>query len=462
MNLCVQFLIVIIIIIYVIYLSRYGTVIEENFDSNPEPGPILEADPNGMETKPILPGHGLRHPEKDIVSSTINDYLGNPENAGPIYSDPATIVKLKRTIRADNSRENQAKLAYNDVAAYRPGGIHPFNISASIISQTQSESPVYNADIFDNSYYSLWESDQDKELSVITKRADDIVKTGANCIDFKNVNQCMSVCSNSPNCVGFYIDEPGVRGATGARPGKCCMMVNPPYAANRHSYDRLPNDLDTHSLRTINKLIERDRETSGKLVFDYIRTDSQNGTYKTDITREQCRNICPKCIMGRCPENYRCTNMNADPRYNFTCLITNEDRYNENKPGYQFDSPAVPYLDVKYQLNEYAGFNSNTEYPILRIPESERYYLADRILPTHDELQSAFTSYDENHVGPLTYHASFNRDFNVQQESMNPDQIGIRGGNDPIGITSNFRRGPYYSTNRTVPNVKSNSVKYRT
>jgi hypothetical protein len=75
----------------------------------------------------------------------------------------------------------------------------------------------------------------------------------------------------------------------------------------------------------------------------------------------------------------------------------------------------------------------------------------DRTLPTHDELQSAFTAFDENHAGPWTFHPSFNRNFNPQLESSNPDQIGTRGGNDPIGINSFWARGPYYPTNRTVP-----------
>src|SRR5579863_9401934 len=156
MNLCGQLFIVIIMIIIIICLAK--TDMKEEFDV------ILPADPNGMEVKPIFSGpnemrsdrqggpnemrsdrqggpnemrsdrqgglgdtrsdgqggHGLRHPERGIVSSTINDYLGKPENAGVDYADPSTIAKLKRTIRADDSRENQTKLAYNDVAAYRP------------------------------------------------------------------------------------------------------------------------------------------------------------------------------------------------------------------------------------------------------------------------------------------------------------------------------------------------------
>lgn len=379
-------LITTLVISTILYLNqpRCGIVIVkssstvENFDSLPQPPIILPADPFGMEINPILSG-------------PISD---------PVYVnfDSETISKLKRTIRADNSRETQTKLAYNDVAAYKPGGVHPFNISDAIISQTQVEDPVYNADMFHNSYYSLWDADQKRESELVLNRADEIVKTGANCINFKNVNQCMSVCSNSPNCTGFYIDE------SSPQSNKCCMMVNPPYAANRHAYNRPVNNLDTNSLRTVNKLIQRDRETDGKLIFDYIRTDGQNGTYKSDLTRSECKNICPKCIMGRCPENYRCTNMASDPRYNYSCLITNEDRYDENKPGQNFDSNIVPYLDEKYGLDEYAGYNPTVERPRLKVPESERYYLADGIIPTRDELQSAFTVYDEEHVGPEVSH----------------------------------------------------------
>jgi hypothetical protein len=459
MNLCAQFLIFLIIIIYVLYLAHSST--KEGFGPSSQPPGILPDNPDGMEVQPlgmtgqVLPGHGLRHPQRGVVSSMINDYLGNPENAGPIYSDPYTIRKLKQTIRADGSRETATKIAYNDIGAYRPGGVHPFNESGAIVSQTQAESPVYNADMFENPYYQLWEQEQNDELIRIADRENEMSKKEATCVNFKNVNQCMSVCSNSPDCVGFYVDKPASPGSTGTpiQPGKCCMLLTPPYAMNRHSYNRPPFSLDSYGLRTMSKLVKRDRETNGKLVFDYIRSDGQNGTYKVALTREQCKDICPKCIMGRCPIDYRCTNMTADPRYNEACIITNEDRYDENNPNLQFDSPYVPYLDATYQLDEYAGYDPNVEYPVLSVPETERYYLDDRILPTYDELQSAYRAFDENHVGPWTYHASFNRDYDPYLASSDVDQLGTRGGNDPIGINSQFARGPYYPTNRTVPHV---------
>lgn len=435
----IMILITVLIIIVILYLttpSKSIVIIKssstvENFDSLPQPPIILPANPSGMEISPIA-----------------SEAYPNPLYAGP---DSETIAKLKRTIQADNSRETQTKLAYNDVSAYKPGGFHPYNISNAIISQNQSEDPVTNADQFHNSYYSLWDDNQKSKSALVSNRADEIVDMNATCVNFKNVNQCMSVCSASPNCKGFYIDKTGVE-------NKCCMMINPLYNTNRHSYDKLPNNINTYGLRTINKEIEQDGQDGpdGKLVFEYIRKNDQNSTYKTDLTRAQCKNICPKCIMGRCPENYRCANMIADPRYNYSCMITNEDRYDENKPGQNFDSNLVPYLDDKYGLDEYAGYNPNVERQVSKVPESERYYLADGIIPTNDESQSAFTTYDEEHIGPRVSHPVFDKNYDLQKASKSVDQIGIRGGNDPVGIMSNYRRGPYYPTNRTIPRVNPN------
>ena len=473
MKLCVQLAIIfaLIALIFNYFLmpsssSRINPLLGQGFQPKPQIREYFEGDSKAsVSAAALAPGHGHRHPQKDIVSSMINDYLGNPETAGPgAYTDPVTIAKLKRTMDVPKGQgwiesgqmptETNTKVAYNDVAAYRPGGVHPFNISAKIISQTWATDPVVNADSFHNSYYDLWESDQRRESDLVGKKTEEIVRSKQNCVNFRNVNQCMSVCSGTPNCVGFYIDEP----PDGIRPGTCCMEVNPTYAANRHDYTRFPNELSMLGSRTIDKLIDRNKKTAGKLVFDYIRTDKGNGVYKADVTKQQCKNICPKCILGRCPENYRCTNLLSDPRYNHSCLIANEDRYDETKPGLQFDSPAVPYLDVKYQLNEYAAYERGNPPPILTVPETERYYLYDRILPTADELQSAFVAFDENHIGPYTFNSSFDKKYNVQLASQNLDELGTRGGNDPIGIASTHRRGPYYPTHRDVPTAMPSNI----
>ena len=432
----------VIVIIFLIIIICYWTTSAsvENFNTLPLPRLVIAQDPNGMETKCI----------DSIINSTPDlRYVTIDENgATKIIADPETIAKLKETILTNCSRSSKTMVAYNDMAAYRPGGVRPFNISDSIISQTQATDPVYNADMFHNSYYDLWEQDLKATRDEVRDKTADILRSDATCVDFTNINQCMSVCSNSPNCKSFYINS--VRDPkTGQGKNTCCMLVYPPYAANRHSYDGLPDNIDQFSFRTIGKLIKRDNLIDGKMVFDHVRNDGGNRTYKVDLDRQTCKSLCPKCIMGRCPDNYRCTNMTADPRYNQACLITNEDSYNE-KTGRTFDGPEIPYLDDRYQLNEYAGYDSHT-YPIFNIPESERYNLTDRVLPTFESDNNFFSKYNVHKVGPATYHPTFNKNYNVKHESQNPAEIDIRGHNDPTNIEAHTRAGPYYKTNRVVP-----------
>lgn len=392
------------------------------------------------------PGHGLRHPEKDAVSSMINSYLGNPQNAGPnAYSDPKTIANLKNEILPKGyyqSQSDQIKVAYNDVAAYRPGGYQPFNISDGLVSETIATDPVYNSDMFHNNYYSLWKQDVDDYKGKVTARAKDIISSGKNCLNFNNVNQCMSECTKTNTCTGFYVDS--VPNSSTKTPGKCCMMLNPSITDNKNFTQARPSSLDDAANLAIVKLIRKFQESDGKLVFDFVRMDKDNSMYKTDVPREQCKSMCPKCILGRCPADYRCSNLLADPRYNFSCLIGNNDLYDE-KTGRVFDGPNVPYLDAKYQLNEYAGYNRADSIPNLSVPESERYYLLDRVLPTNDELQSAFVAYDEEHIGPMTLHPHFDKTYDVLEQSNNPQSIEIRGGNNVIG-----------KYNRVVPTSRKN------
>ena len=345
-------------------------------------------------------------------------------------------------MKGNPSQSDQIKIAYNDVAAYRPGGYQPFNISDGLVSETAATDPVFNSDMFHNTYYSLWEQDVEQRKQQISQKASDIVRSGANCLNFQNVNQCMSTCSQRDTCTGFYVDS--APGATAKTPGKCCLLLNPSVTDNRNYTQERPTTLTADANLAIDKLIRKMQESDGKLVFDFVRMDNDNSMYKTDVPREQCKTLCPKCIMGKCPADYKCTNLMADPRYNFSCLIGNNDYYDETA-GRTFDSPKIPYLDAKYQLNEYAGYDRANSVPNLKVPESERYDLFDRLMPTNDELQSAFVAYDEEHIGPLTYHPRFNKSFDVLEESYNPDMLLIRGGNNVIG-----------KYNRTVPVVRKN------
>jgi hypothetical protein len=398
----VQIIIIVLIILIVIYLVNKPSFFEH-----------FELDPASIEMPGIMPtetgyrpGHARRHPDQDVVFTSFNYPVENfetnidnayectkkPDSAWCSALDPETITNLKQTILTDQSRTSKTQVAYNDVASYRPDRIRPFNEAHRRVSMAQADNGNYINDMFDNTFYQLWLSDNQRERDLVANRASDISQSNLMCVDYDKINQCMSVCSNTDHCTGFYIDKPG----------KCCMMVDPPFEANRHSYDKLPDNIDYFSFRDINSLIRRAEETDGKIVFDYVRTDGGNKTYKVDISREECQKLCPKCISGRCPENYRCTNMTADPRYNYTCMITNEDRYDE-KSGHTFDSPDIPCLEDQYGLNEYAGYNDQNDQPVLSIPQTYRLRLDDRIVPSKEDLQRAFARFDANHVGPETY-----------------------------------------------------------
>jgi len=390
MEFAIKIIIIIVLIIGVLYLNKPEPSIREKFQCYEGPScnsPRAEQIPEALTGYYF--GHGRRHPDQDIVWAAINERKYIPGSAPGL--DPDTIAKLDDTILTDISRTSKTELAYNDIGVDRQGSIRPFNDAQSRISEAQADNGRLFADQFDNTFYRLWEADENRERDLVLQRAEEIKKSGLDCIDFKNVNQCMSVCSNTDDCSGFYIDKPN----------RCCMLVDPPYVTNRHSYNKVLNNVDAYGHRTLNALIRRAQETDKKVVFDYIRTDNGNDTYKVDMDRRQCKSLCPKCIIGRCPENYRCTNMSADPRYNYNCLITNEDRYDETT-GNTFDSPQVPYLDDKYGLDEYAGYD-NAAGPVLYFPPSYNIKLDSGIVPSPSDLQSAFAKYDSEHVGPWTY-----------------------------------------------------------
>lgn len=434
----IYFLIAIIFLIVILWIAVNNKSIERfNIDSQsfPLPNLVIQQNPQGMETcfhnkKPHCVRPGLQQ-----------------------LKDPKAIAKLKGTILTNSPRASDTTVAFDDLAAYNPGGIRPYNISDILISQTPATDPVVNADEFYNSYYDLWDQEQKDVREQVRDKTADILDNNATCINFKNINQCMSVCSNSPNCKSFYINSLK-DGRTGQGQNTCCMLIYPPYAANRHSYNGLPDNIDQFSYRTIGKLLKRDGLVEGKMVFDHVRNDGNNRTYKVDLDRKTCKTLCPKCIMGRCPDDYRCTNMTADPRYNQACLITNNDLYDE-RIDRTFDGPDVPYLDARYQLNEYAGYDSNT-YPLLFVPESFRYNLTDHVLPTFEDDENFFQKYDVHQVGPKTQHPVFDKSYNVKRESLNPAEVAVRGGNDPTNMSAYHRVGPYYDTNLVVPRVTSN------
>uniref|UniRef100_A0A6C0LSS0 Uncharacterized protein n=1 Tax=viral metagenome TaxID=1070528 RepID=A0A6C0LSS0_9ZZZZ len=442
MEFYVKILIIIVLICIILYYNQPDKRIRENFEGIPDTEFF-----NYSDMPPVLPpntgyrpGHGLRHPDQDVVWDAINNRKRNDDVSTFEHDlDPEVIAKMKETILTDVSRTSKTEVAYNDAGVYRSDRIRPFNDVHSLISTAEMENGLYLADEFDNTFYSLWETDEQREADRAMKRAEEIEKSKMDCLEFENVNQCMSVCTNTDHCVGFYINSPNT----------CCMLIDPPYVTNRHSYNKLPNNVDAFGRRTLNNLIRRAEATDNKIVFDYIRTDGGNHTYKVDMDRKECKKLCPKCIIGRCPPNYRCTNLTADPRYNYSCLITNEDRYDETT-GQTFDSSSVPYLDEKWGLNEYADFDDDNTRSVLTIPPSNRYKIDDKIVPNRIELDQIFAKYDANHVGPNTYQNDYPKLRGFDDIIDRKDEP-----RDPLlDITNNIYANPRYE-NRTMDKAKT-------
>lgn len=169
------------------------------------------------------------------------------------------------------------------------------------------------------------------------------------CINFKNINQCMATCSRTDGCYNFYVDSPG----------KCCMIINPINKQIRQG--EIPISKNRFAHIVANNKILNNEQAKGKIIFNYYGTENNNGIsndkYVGNLTRSQCKSLCPKCITGRCPEDYRCVDMTADPRYNRSCMITNNNNYDENIGKY-FDDQNIPYMDEIYGLVEYPGYDS--------------------------------------------------------------------------------------------------------
>lgn len=281
------------------------------------------------------------------------------------------------TIISDKLPYTQNQVAANEVLAseiHSPDpSVSAWNDINSRISHAQAKNQNKN---FDNTYYMLWQSDLERQKNSIYGMANQIHDSKLNCVDFNNINQCMSVCSNTDTCSGFYVDSPG----------KCCMLVNPPYVDYRTRHNVPVDNTSEYAFRTLNNMVKQANLTDGKMIFNRTGSDGFNDRYVSNLSRNVCRTFCPKCIMGRCPKDYRCTNLMADPRYNHTCIITNEGRYDENL-GNTFDNVTVPYLDDKHQLNEYAGYNNSIRRLSMKNP-SYKFNLEEGIVSTIDEIAS--------------------------------------------------------------------------
>lgn len=183
-----------------------------------------------------------------------------------------------------------------------------FNDVNEILSQDM------NYNVFNNSNNDLWEDEN-------------VISEKDKCYDYKNVNQCMTKCKG--DCMGFYFNGT-----------KCCMM-------SKDKYDPKTGRINFDD-------IIQNRKTKNKgLIYKKISDDK----FIAPLNRVQCRNVCTKCIIGKCPDNYRCVNLEADPRYNHSCIIENNKDYDE-LIGNTFDSDEIPNIADVYGLNDYAGYRN--------------------------------------------------------------------------------------------------------
>jgi hypothetical protein len=372
----IKILLIIIGIIFVLYLTKPSIA-----DCRARCGEKFNQYPVGYND---ITDRTLEDPNRGPIAKSYYDniYAGaNESNHVPAYYDdldPESLAKLKRSILTNADRTSKAELAYNDLAADRfiPGEVRPFNDAESRITRAKIDDPAELNDQYDNSYYDSWIATDAANTAEAEARAREIENTQLNCVDFKNINQCMSTCTETPDCRGFTVNKTNPDGS-----GNCCMMIDPPFAYERYSLDKVPDNRDYVSYRYLNNLMREKAREDGLPTFTKVQNNKNDGTtYNVDVSRTECKAFCPKCITGKCPDNYRCVDLQSDPRYNQTCLITNEDRYNEIT-GNLFDDDSVPSLEQQYGLDEYAGYDDLNTIPITSIPPNYNISLQNGIIP---------------------------------------------------------------------------------
>ena len=179
---------------------------------------------------------------------------------------------------------------------------------------------------------------QDQMVNKLTsERAKEFLSQRANCMPYENVNQCMSVCSNSTYCSGFYIDEPGT----------CCLQYKPKFEFKRASMLDVPNGELKGTFGKINDIIKQKAISEGKPIFEKVGQDSS--TYRSNLNKGSCKSICPLCVGGRCPKDYRCVDVIANGKRCSSnpmdqCVIENNQVYNEND-GVTLNNPYKTITD---------------------------------------------------------------------------------------------------------------------
>jgi len=247
-----------------------------------------------------------------------------------------------------------------------------------------------------NSYYELWNTERKLTGDYVANEAENIMQSGATCLSYDNINQCMSQCTSSDGCNGFYVSEPGT----------CCLTYNPKFDTRRTSMLDVPNSRLQDTYRSISDYIRNKQITEGKPVFEKIGGENiGDSMYRVPLDRKSCRSLCPKCVLGQCPRNYRCKDIQSDPRQNNGCIITNEDRYDETE-GLTFDSDKLNFLNPQYQIQQDAGIIpdeyeplSDTDYATPGVNKLDKMFVRDNLWKNNTE-KPYLASFGENERFP--------------------------------------------------------------
>jgi len=248
------------------------------------------------------------------------------------YSTPTIVMDPSIDLSIPNSYEPILKpTSLNNI--YRP-----FNDIGQEVSYN-TEPKISNVQ-FDNSYYDLWNIENTQQDKVIMKRVEEIEKSGKDCHKYKDLNQCMSICSKTNDCYGFSIKDKET----------CCLLRQPEYKFKRYNYSDVPVNDEYLAYEKFNA-----SRIPVKNTFFYYSSKDQNDSYGSNFDDKQCKNICPKCIYGQCPPDYKCVNLQSDPKNQVKCVITNNNQYDE-KANRTFDSNKIKPLDAKFSNDMTASY----------------------------------------------------------------------------------------------------------
>lgn len=212
--------------------------------------------------------------------------------------------------------------------------LRPWNDVNTRTSMAQVNSPVI--DDFDNNYFNLWKSDFKAERKAIADNIKALGADGDRCTSYENINQCMSKCTDTNFCVGFYTKDDNV----------CCMMEAPARPYGRYSYsdnNAKKKNIEVEANILFNEMVNKRAANKVWRLAGYDKDG--RSIYGTDGKGiKECNELCPKCVNDRCPTGYRCRNLRLESDVNWgrnnKCMITNEDRYDEDA-GNTFDGPEI-------------------------------------------------------------------------------------------------------------------------